>query len=89
MLFRGRDRWRSLHTLVYMGMHTHAQEVVERWPKQGGDLIVELYQRALGRQPTGEELRLAQELVGSPLKKEGVEDLLWAMTLLPEFQLIY
>ncbi len=76
---------RTLAELLKRG----AQEVVERWPKQGGDLIVELYQRALGRQPTGEELRLAQELVGSPLKKEGVEDLLWAMTLLPEFQLIY
>jgi hypothetical protein len=66
-----------------------AQEVVERWPKPGRELIVELYQRALGRKPTGDELRLAQETIGSPAKKEGVEDLLWAMTMLPEFQLIY
>jgi hypothetical protein len=66
-----------------------AREVVERWPKPGRGLIVEIYQRALGRQPTAEELRLGQDMVGSPLKKEGVEDLLWAMTMLPEFQLIY
>ena len=33
--------------------------------------------------------RLAEEMVGTPVKKEGVEDLLWAMTMLPEFQLIY
>jgi mono/diheme cytochrome c family protein len=66
-----------------------ATELVERWSKPGRELVVELYQRALGRQPTGDELRLAQELVGSPLNKEGVEDLLWAMTMLPEFQLIY
>jgi hypothetical protein len=66
-----------------------AEEVAGRWPKPARELIVELYQRALGRQPTGDELRLAQEMVGSPLKKEGVEDLLWAMTMLPEFQLIY
>jgi hypothetical protein len=31
MLFRRHDRWRSLHTLVYMRMHTHAQDVVERY----------------------------------------------------------
>src|SRR5207302_10229033 len=31
MLFRRHDRWRSLHTLLYMGMHTRAQEVVERY----------------------------------------------------------
>jgi len=76
---------RTLAELLKRG----AQEVVERWPKPARELIVELYQRALGRQPTGEELRLAQETVGSPLNKEGVEDLLWAMTMLPEFQLIY
>ena len=76
---------RTLAELLKRG----ALEVVERWPKPGRELIVELYQRALGRKPTGDELRLAQEMVGSPLKKEGVEDLLWAMTMLPEFQLIY
>src|SRR5213075_2922481 len=45
-----------------------AEEVVERWAKPGPELIVELYQRALGRKPNGEELRLAQEMVGAPLK---------------------
>jgi hypothetical protein len=76
---------RTLAELLKRG----AEEVAERWPKPARELIVELYQRALGRKPTGDELRLAQELVGSPLKQEGVEDLLWAMTMLPEFQLIY
>ena len=76
---------RTLAELLKRG----AEEVVERWPKPARELIFELYQRALGREPTGKELRLAQDLVGSPVKKEGVEDLLWAMTMLPEFQLIY
>ena len=31
MLFRRHDRWQSLHRLVYMGMHTQAQDVVERY----------------------------------------------------------
>jgi hypothetical protein len=55
----------------------------------GRDLIVTLFERALSRRPNQQELALAEELVGSPVKKEGVEDLLWAMTMLPEFQLIY
>ena len=33
--------------------------------------------------------KMAEELIGKPVKKEGVEDFLWAMTMLPEFQLIY
>ncbi|MDQ6631862.1 MAG: DUF1549 domain-containing protein [Verrucomicrobiota bacterium] len=51
--------------------------------------VPHLYEQALGREPTSAEMKLAEELVGQPIKKEGVEDLLWAMTMLPEFQLIY
>lgn len=53
------------------------------------ELIQRLFLQALGRPPTAEELGLAQELVGQPAQKEGVEDFLWAVTMLPEFQLIY
>ncbi|MFO1499146.1 MAG: DUF1553 domain-containing protein, partial [Verrucomicrobiota bacterium] len=52
-------------------------------------LVTSLFERALSRPPDAAELRLAQDLVGSPTKKDGVEDLLWAMVMLPEFQLIY
>ena len=52
-------------------------------------LVTKLYEAAFGRTPTSEELNLSRELVGSPARAEGVEDLLWAMTMLPEFQLIY
>ncbi|MBI5394653.1 MAG: PSD1 domain-containing protein [Verrucomicrobia bacterium] len=57
--------------------------------EDGRELIDQLYLRALGRKPTADELRLAQGFVGKPLRAQGVEDLLWAMTMLPEFQLIY
>jgi hypothetical protein len=52
-------------------------------------LIPTLYARALGRKPTTPELKLAQNVVGKPPQPAGVEDLLWALTMLPEFQLIY
>jgi hypothetical protein len=47
-----------------------------------------LYRQALCRRPTAEELRVARELVGSPVTAEGLADLLWAVFMLPEFQLI-
>ncbi len=31
MLLRRHDRWRTLHTLVYTDMDTHARDVVERY----------------------------------------------------------
>ena len=52
-------------------------------------LIDELCQRAFGRGPTSDELAAAREIVGEPANKTGVEDLLWAVAMLPEFQLIY
>jgi hypothetical protein len=66
-----------------------AAELIRSAPPQAGDLVTEVFERAIGRKPTADERRLAEELVGSPARPEGVEDLLWAVTLLPEFQLIF
>jgi hypothetical protein len=53
------------------------------------EIVTALYERALGRAPSASERHAALEVVGSPVRKEGVEDLLWVMAMLPEFQLIY
>ena len=55
----------------------------------GGEVrLVELVkQGSLGRTPTPDELKAATEFVGPQLKPEAVEDLLWAVFMLPEFQL--
>jgi hypothetical protein len=53
------------------------------------DLVEDLYRKGLGRSPTSAEKQLADDLVGRPPQREGVEDFLWAMVMLPEFQLVY
>jgi mono/diheme cytochrome c family protein len=55
----------------------------------GPTLVRSIYQEAMGRNPTRGELALAESLVGDKPTPEGVEDFLWAMVMLPEFQLIY
>jgi hypothetical protein len=55
----------------------------------GPELVCSIYQNAVGRNPTLGEIALAQEWVGNKPTREGVEDFLWAMSMLPEFQLIY
>ncbi len=52
-------------------------------------LIDRLYGAAFGRRSSPQERDLALQLVGQPPQREGVEDLLWAMAMVPEFQLIY
>jgi len=51
-------------------------------------LIDRIYARALARGPTPGERAAALEVVGQPATAEGVEDLLWAVMMLPEFQLV-
>lgn len=55
----------------------------------GRELVQKIYEQGVGRKPTATELQTAEAIVGKPVKKEGVEDFLWTMTMLPEFQLIY
>jgi hypothetical protein len=53
------------------------------------NLIRDIYEKALGRKPTVKELQTSRALLGQPAQKAGVEDLMWSLAMLPEFQLIY
>ena len=57
--------------------------------KSAESLVKQLYRKALGREPSRDEMNLASQLVGTPVQKEGVEDLIWSIAMLPEFQMIY
>jgi hypothetical protein len=66
-----------------------AEKVLADKPGANRELVTRLYAKGLGRKPTGTELKLADEMLGKTAQPEAVEDLLWAMAMLPEFQLIY
>jgi hypothetical protein len=55
----------------------------------GRTLAERVFRQALTRPPTRQELELAVELIGPQPRREGVEDLLWSVAMLPEFQLTY
>jgi uncharacterized membrane protein/mono/diheme cytochrome c family protein len=52
-------------------------------------IINELYRASLGRYPEKSELSAANKMLGSTPSEENIQDLMWAIVLLPEFQLIY
>jgi mono/diheme cytochrome c family protein len=54
-----------------------------------GTVAWSTYTRALGRKPNPSEAELAAQIVGRPIQAAGVEDLLWGLIMLPEFQLIH
>jgi hypothetical protein len=64
----------------------------EKWKQQyktSDAIINELYSRALGRAPQPKELAAAMKLLGANPSVDSIQDLFWAMLLLPEFQIIY
>jgi uncharacterized membrane protein/mono/diheme cytochrome c family protein len=52
-------------------------------------LVKKLYEKAYGRQPQPQELAVAEKILGKKPSEEGIQDLVWAVTLSPEFQLIF
>jgi len=52
------------------------------------ELVVAVYRAALARGPSPDELAAATELLGAKPNERNVEDLLWAVLMLPEFQLV-
>ncbi|MCB1230466.1 MAG: DUF1549 domain-containing protein [Verrucomicrobiae bacterium] len=53
-----------------------------------GELIDALFREALCRPATGDEREVLVQLVGETPSEQGVEDLLWSVLMLPEFQLV-
>ncbi len=66
-----------------------APTIAEQFAGQEPVALVDwLYESALCRAPTENERELALELLGSSPSPEGVQDLIWLVMMLPEFQLI-
>ncbi|PZV83598.1 putative membrane protein [Algoriphagus aquaeductus] len=64
----------------------------EKWASTFSDPMVlteNLYAKALLRKPSPKELEVAKKALGPKPNPAAVQDLLWAVFLLPEFQLIY
>ncbi len=65
-----------------------AQRLLESHAQSPAALIVALYHQALCREPSTSELATAQSLIGEKPTQQSLEDLLWAVCMLPEFQVV-
>jgi hypothetical protein len=66
-----------------------APKIVERFADQEPAAVVDwVYESALSRTPTEAEREIGVEMLGRTPTAESVEDLVWLVIMLPEFQLI-
>jgi hypothetical protein len=62
-----------------------AASISEKSP-QRDELVTHLFRQAVSREPSSEERRLADEVLGQSMSPESVADFLWMVVMLPEFQ---
>ncbi len=65
-----------------------AENLRRREWKSPGEFIDWLYRFALCRKPTQQELRTLSDAIGPELTAAAIEDVLWTVFMLPEFQLV-
>ncbi|MEY3897572.1 MAG: hypothetical protein RLZZ214_3093, partial [Verrucomicrobiota bacterium] len=51
-------------------------------------LATYVWQAALSREPTPDELQLAVSLLGAKPQAAAIQDFLWGVFMLPEFQIV-
>lgn len=71
--------------------HDKIHEAAKVWLATGQspiDAAADLYEQALGRQPSKREKRILRKQLNSTNPEEFLEDVIWSIVLLPEFQLI-
>ncbi|MFO1065635.1 MAG: DUF1553 domain-containing protein [Pirellulales bacterium] len=65
-----------------------AENLLKREWKNSDALTESLVETALSRKPTADELSTAREMLGPQPTQRGLEDLLWVVIMLPEFQIV-
>ena len=70
-------------------LHEGAKRRAPRPDMSSATFVDRIFMEALGRPPAQNEQDVALGLLGSPATEDGIVDLIWVITMLPEFQLIY
>ncbi len=75
-------------SILAQTLSSGAENLLKRPWISNADFIEWLYRYSFSRPPNGEELTIANEILGQPLSSRGIEDLLWVVIMQPEFQLV-
>ncbi len=75
---------------LYDMLNAGAAKLLKGQKNAAADSLIDaLYIEALCRHPDPSELNTARQILGPSVTTESLEDLLWAIFMLPEFQFIH
>jgi hypothetical protein len=70
------------------GLLKRGAERLDREAAASETLVDSVFMQALGRRPTPQEKTVLVEQMGARPSRQSIEDLLWMVLLLPEFQFV-
>ncbi|MBX2851898.1 MAG: PSD1 and planctomycete cytochrome C domain-containing protein [Phycisphaeraceae bacterium] len=73
----------ALNKMIQQGATSLLTKHKDKSPHEVIELV---YQRALSRDPKPAERNICRRMLGAPIKQQGLEDMLWSIFMLPEFQ---
>jgi hypothetical protein len=73
----------ALNAMIVAGAKSLQTKHADQTPDE---LVTLVYERALSREPTPAERKICLQMLGDPIIQEGLEDMLWSVIMLPEFQ---
>ncbi len=76
------------HQLMHERLQEGALRFSDKYQKNPHDLIRTLYLSLLCRLPTSRELKTMEDYLQGKTDVSGVEDIIWAILVSPEFQFI-
>jgi hypothetical protein len=90
-LARGADLWNARRASLHADAQTIRETPTRETPTLEAptrELIDRIYMHALSRHPRIEELQTIDEMIGPTLERTELEDILWSVVMLPEFQYV-
>ena len=73
----------ALNTMIQQGATSLLNKHKDIRPEE---MVTMIYKRALSRDPKPAERKICLDMLGTPMMQQGLEDLLWSVFMLPEFQ---
>ena len=78
----------SNNDFLYQNIKTGANQLLTQYQSDVQLSMNALYQNALGRSPTAKEEKLVHKQLKNTTKEAVMEDLIWSVLALPEFQFL-
>ncbi|MDF1756204.1 MAG: DUF1549 domain-containing protein [Verrucomicrobiales bacterium] len=69
-------------------LNRSAENLINTLSKHPDEVITSVYEKSLSRAPSDLEREISRDIIGQKMSRESLQDFLWNIVMLPEFQIV-